>query len=237
MSIKNFEISANFKASLSYSYVYESNVGLWAGGIRLGIHQVSLDGSIIITPEGIYEDDVINHNDPILPEVKVSGSSPFATIGGYFIHERFEAGLSIENIIAPQINLAGIDAKWDNKPIINFYGEFFHDFSGVFSFHPSIFLKTDLVHTQVDVSLQTIYDKYLYGGVAWRGYNSKTFDSVILFGGVQLNENWRVGYAYDIPLSALNVNSRGSHEVILNYNLDKVIGLGLPPKTIYNPRF
>jgi len=54
---------------------------------------------------------VINHNDPILPEVKVSGSSPFATIGGYFIHERFEAGLSIENIIATQISLAGIDAK------------------------------------------------------------------------------------------------------------------------------
>lgn len=226
-----------FRASLSYSYVQESFLGLWGAGLRVGFQQISLDGTQIITPEGVYEDGLINHNDPILPEVKVSGASPFASIGGYFIHDLFEIGLAVDNLIAPNVKMDGIGASWDFKPVFNFYGEFLYDFSGVLSFHPSIFLKTDLVQTQIDVSLQAIYNEYLYGGLAWRGYNSKTFDAIILFGGIQLNANWKIGYAFDIPISALNVNSRGSHEVILNYNLDKVIGLGLPPKTIYNPRF
>ena len=228
---------SKLSTSLSYNYVKESNIGLWSAGARIGVNQVSLDGSLLITPDGVYEDGLINHNDQILPDTKINGLAPFASIGGYFIHDLFEAGISVENIIASQVDLGSAGTSFDIRPTLNIYGEFFYNFSGVLDFHPSIFLKTDFKETQLDISIQTIYDDYLYGGIAWRGFNSRTFDAFILFAGIQLNEKWKIGYAYDIPVSALNIVARGSHEVVLNYNLNKVIGLGLPPKTIYNPRF
>ena len=51
------------------------------------------------------------------------------------------------------------------------------------------------------------------------------------------NEHYTLSYAYDIGLSALRGSHEGTHEILLNYNLNKLIGAGLPPKIIYNPRF
>lgn len=239
ISIENDLLGATtqLSSSISYNYVHDSYLGLWSAGVRVGVNQISLDGTLLETPDGIYEDGVINHNDPILPNGKAKGLAPFTSIGGYFIHDLFEVGLSIENIIASKVDLGGLGTEWNVDPTLNIYGEFFVSFSGVIKFHPSLFLKTDFKETQLDLSIQAIYDDYLFGGIAWRGYSSNTFDAIILFAGMQLNENWKLGYAYDIPVSALSVISRGSHEVVLNFNLNKSIGLGLPPKTIYNPRF
>jgi hypothetical protein len=38
-------------------------------------------------------------------------------------------------------------------------------------------------------------------------------------------------------MSGLQEVTDGSHEVMLNFNLNKPIGKGKPPKIIYNPRF
>ncbi len=239
ISIDNDILGAmsHLRTSLSYNYVKESYVGLWSFGARLGLNQITLDGSLLRTPTGIYEDDLINHNDPILSTNKVKGLAPFLSIGGYFIHDLFEAGIAVENLISSKIDLDGSESDFDIQPTLNIFGEYFFSFSGVLDFHPSIFLKTDFKQSQLEITAQAIYDNYIFGGIGWRGYSRNTFDALILFGGIQLNKKWKVSYAYDIPLSTLSTIARGSHEIILNYNLNKVLGLGLPPKTIFNPRF
>jgi len=44
-------------------------------------------------------------------------------------------------------------------------------------------------------------------------------DSVIPMFELSLNENFHVGYAYDMTTSALNRYSNGSHEVMINYRV------------------
>jgi hypothetical protein len=105
------------------------------------------------------------------------------------------------------------------------------------SFHPGIFVKSDLIQTQIDFSARVDYNGNIFGGVSLRGYGKNSFDAAVLFAGMKLNDNLSVAYAYDIGLSALNQIHRGSHEIVLNFNLNKVIGDGLLPKIIYNPRF
>ena len=55
--------------------------------------------------------------------------------------------------------------------------------------------------------------------------------------GWKANENVMIAYSYDVPLSALSTVNTGSHEIMINYNLNKVIGNPLPARIIYNPRF
>jgi hypothetical protein len=58
-----------------------------------------------------------------------------------------------------------------------------------------------------------------------------------MMAGMKVTQNVTIAYAYDLPISGLSATNLGSHEIMLNYNLNKVFGAGVPPKIIYNPRF
>ena len=77
----------------------------------------------------------------------------------------------------------------------------------------------------------------LLGGLSLRGFTKKSKDALIIFAGFKLNEKTTVVYSYDLTLSGLNQVSRGSHELLLQYNLGKELGKGRLPSVIYNPRF
>ncbi|MDQ3015628.1 MAG: type IX secretion system membrane protein PorP/SprF, partial [Bacteroidota bacterium] len=59
---------------------------------------------------------------------------------------------------------------------------------------------------------------------------------LILMAGVRLSSRFYLHYGYDIGLSSLQSVHQGTHEIMIRYNLGKMIGAGLPPRTIYNPR-
>jgi hypothetical protein len=93
------------------------------------------------------------------------------------------------------------------------------------------------VQTQIEGSVRIVYDDFVTGGLSVRGYSQNTLDALVIFGGLKLSDHLTIAYAYDLTLSALNQASSGTHEVMLKYNLNRIIGAGLPPRVIYNPRF
>ena len=80
------------------------------------------------------------------------------------------------------------------------------------------------------------YNEKFLAGTSFRGYNANSIDAVAIIAGIKLGENISMAYAYDLTLSGLNAVSYGTHEIMLNYNLNKPVGKGRPPKIIYNPR-
>ena len=104
------------------------------------------------------------------------------------------------------------------------------------SFHPSVFVKSDVLETQVDFSAMFSYDDNISLGASFRGYSENTADAVAIIGGLKLSEKIKLYYSYDLILSDINTVSTGSHEIMLNYNLNKNFGKGVPPPIIYNPR-
>jgi hypothetical protein len=78
-----------------------------------------------------------------------------------------------------------------------------------FQIDPSIFIKTDGSSTQYDINALVKYNNKFWGGVTYR-----VQDAVAVLLGMQY-KSFRIGYAYDIPLSAIGMN--GSHEVLLGY--------------------
>ena len=120
----------------------------------------------------------------------------------------------------------------------NYFAIFAYKFEvGRFQIEPAVLVKSDLVGTQIDFSTIFHYNEDIFGGASYRGYSSTSSDAVAIFAGYRVSENVTLGYAYDVPLSVLSSVNTGSHELMLNYNLNKSIGMPLPAKIIYNPRF
>lgn len=235
LSHETIGAEGTLNASLSYNYVHETDFGLFSAGLSAGIIQKSLDGALLRTPGGDYEGPTIIHNDPDLPISMVRSIAPQFSAGVYYVGSLFEVGISVTDYTMGTLDLAGSNFK--GRAAVTAFGEYFIENLDVVSIYPTFLLRTDLIQTQFEASVRAEYEEFLTGGLGIRGYNHNSLDAVIVFAGLKLSEHLSLAYAFDITVSALNQASRGSHEVVLRYNLNKIIGSGLPPPVIYSPRF
>ncbi len=240
INLENDQLGAerNTSASISYNYfVPVSKKSLLSFGIGVGAIQKSLDGSKLRAPEGEYT-DIFDHNDNFIPIGKVSATAPYVNAGVYFFSEKLEMGVAANNLIEPTATLSAEELV-KIKFIRNYFFNFAYSFeiSRNLTIQPSIFAKSDFVQTQLEFSAIVKYNDNIFGGASFRGYNTNSIDAVIFIAGYKLNEKVTIAYSYDLTLSGLKNVSKGSHEILLNYNLNKLIGKGVPPKIIYNPRF
>jgi len=220
---------------LSYNYIRETSIGLWSIGLRAGLSQKSLDGTKLRAPDGFYEGGIIDHQDINLPNGMVSGISPLMEGGLYFAGDYFEAGISMTGYYPGGIKLAD-DIHYDPRPGFHFFGEYFIESFDQISIYPVIYIKSDLIETQAELSVRAELENLVTTGIGYRGFGHDNLDALILSAGVRFSPKFFLHYAYDIGLSSLNSAHQGTHELLIRYNLGKMIGAGLPPRTIYNPR-
>jgi type IX secretion system PorP/SprF family membrane protein len=239
MSIEHETLGAsdNLAAKINYAYhIPMGETGILSLSVGGGILQRTLDGTKLRTPDGKYEGNTIRHNDLLLLEAAMTATAPTVTAGAYFHQENLEIGVGADNLWAGQVKLMkGIAVT----PRRNYYfnAQYNMSLSDQIALQPSIFVKSDAIQTQTEASLLIKYNENIFLGASYRGYNKVTQDAVIVIAGLKVNPNTILAYAYDVTLSPLQNVSTGSHELLLSYNLNKVIGKGLLPKIIYNPRF
>lgn len=227
---------STIRSSASYNYVRDTDYGLFSFGISAGIIQGTLDGALLRAGTGVYENNLIVHNDPIIPDTRVNGISPSIGIGVYHINDYFEVGIAVDNVLNAKIRFSN-ELEYEEKRTFKAFFEYILPINDFLQIYPSILVKSDLIQTQLEVAAKFEYDDNIIGGISFRGYNANTIDAIGVIGGVRLNPNLTLAYSYDIGLSRLNQVHNGSHEILLNYNLNKLIGAGIPQKVIYNPRF
>ncbi len=227
----------SFSGAWAYRIHLTSSVSLQAalGG---GYLQAGIDGSRLRAPEGNYDEDIIDHNDPILPLVNVRGSE-FSLHGGLvMVSSWVDAGVAVYHANRPSITWDG-----ENSPIFTrapYYTVFSRGripLSYPFELLPTLAIRTDITQIQTELTLNLNYLDNIQGGFSFRGYNKNTMDALAFHIALRIRGNAMVGYAYDIPLSAFGNVHRGSHEIMLKLNFEGPAGKGVPPKIIYNPRY
>lgn len=220
----------------SYSYTLPTNSGIWSVGLSAGWIQRQLDGEMVRTPGTIFDDEgnPIDHQDPILTTGLLSGTGLSFNAGLFYSTDQFEAGVSVLNLTENAIDMGNIKFKPDRSyfAFVSYYLQMSDDFT----LSPSILLKSTGEQTQLDISAMLRYRENIFAGTSYRGYNSATQDAIVILTGIKLSEKLSLAYAYDLTRSTLNTVSNGTHEILLNYNLNKPIGQGRPPAIIYNPR-
>ena len=218
--------------NVSYNYVYPLPRGLFSSALSVGIRQTSIDGRSLRAPDGIYAGGIFSHEDPILLEENMNGIALDWTLGLFIGHDLFDFGLTLSNFTQSSTGLENF--TYDQSRHLSLYTQIpllWNDFE----IYPSILAKTNLKSFQSDISV-LVKNGNIFGGMSLRGFDEKSFESIIILGGLRISEHYTISYSYDIGLSTLRQVSQGSHEININYNLNKRIGIGLPPDIIYNPR-
>ncbi len=240
IAVENESIGARrgLSAKASYSFIRQMGEGQLSIGASGGILQGALDGSKLRTPEGDYNQGVIDHQDKFLNSVNVNGIVPIFDAGVYFKTNKLDIGLVVSNLNEPTLTLDKqvVTQLQLKRHYSTFVATHFNLFAG-FTMHPSVFVQSDGVQTQANFSTILRYDNNFFVGSTFRGYSKTTQDALVVLGGFQLNPKLTVAYAYDISLSALKTVNNGSHEIVLQYNLGRAFGKGKLPPIIYNPRF
>lgn len=239
-SIHNESIGARngLTAKASYNFIMKLGESRLSLGVAGGIVQGSLSSEKLRTPEGDYNQGVIDHKDKILSALSINGTTPTFDVGVYFENEKFEAGFSSSNITEPQLTLTGqTDINVMLKRNYFAHARAHFDLRNNLTIHPSILIKSDVVQTQMDFSTFVRYNDNIFLGASFRGYNKNSQDAIAAFGGLNLSSKLMLAYSYDITLSALKTVSQGTHEIVLQYNLGKEFGKSKLPPIIYNPRF
>jgi type IX secretion system PorP/SprF family membrane protein len=236
VSLENEQLGPFKKTNISasYNYVFESSLGLISGGFKVGAHQIQINGNELRTPGGAYVDQTINHNDPLLSSGQLTGIAPTWGIGIYFVNDMIQGGLSMDNVPSNSFTAGSTQYKSSQLWSLILSSDVY--LNELIMLRPVLLLKSDFVQTQTDLGA-LIYYRDFFGGSTIRGYNSNSFDSINFIGGVQVNEHFRLSYSYDFGINRIRQFHDGTHEFIVNYNLNKKIKTGELPRIIYNPRY
>ncbi|MBR9922555.1 MAG: type IX secretion system membrane protein PorP/SprF [Bacteroidetes bacterium] len=222
-------------ANVSYNYqLFLNRNSTLSFGLSAGFLQYTLNGDQLRTPDGIYEGITIDHQDARLVSGRVSQMAPLFNAGVYYRTGAFEAGASVRNLAASEISISSISFASERQYMAHL--RYFWDLGRSLQLIPSVWMRSNLIQTQIDFNILARINDNIFGGVSFRGYDANSVDALILQAGIRLNEKITLAYAYDLTLSPLKQTSDGSHEVMVQYDLGIAPGKGRLPAIIYHPR-
>jgi type IX secretion system PorP/SprF family membrane protein len=188
-----------------------SEKGILSGGLSFGMmnYRINLN-------------DVNNRNNPNDPSfVSIDNPSkwnPSLGMGIYYNTDRFYAGLATPSILKARL------ASYENMITSIQTSNAFHLFANagyVFDINEDVKLKPSTMIKMVsgapietDINLNVWLKDLLGFGASYR-----TGDAFVGMVELQATSNLRFGYAYDMPFNPLKYFTKGSHELMLRYEV------------------
>ncbi|SFS43099.1 PorP/SprF family type IX secretion system membrane protein [Lutibacter maritimus] len=202
----------NVYADFSYT-IYTSNEGRLAFGLKAGVTFMDVRELITVDP------------DPL--NIPIHQTSPNFGAGILYYNDRFYAGLSAPNFLETRHleKEGGIVSTASEKMHYFFTTGYIFDVADNLKLKPSTMIKaTAGAPLSVDLSLNLLVDERVELGLSHR-----LDDSISGMIGFQVNDDFRVGYAYDYTTSKFGDFNSGSHEIMLLFDFNI--------KNIKSPRF
>lgn len=145
---------------------------------------------------------------------------PDANFGVYYYSEKFYAGLSSHQLLQNQ-SMVVTDTAGNSqltRLLTHFYG-----MTGVaiplgenVVFRPSLLAKfVKNAPPQLDLNAS-----FLFANTLWLGVSYRTEKAISLMAEVNIAQNFRIGYSYDIWMNELKAYNAGSHEIRLSYDFN-----------------
>jgi type IX secretion system PorP/SprF family membrane protein len=191
---------SNLGLQVSYAYRTELGVGQIGMGMSVGMFQSGLDGTKL---------NAAQSGDNAIPLSSVSGSKLDIGAGIYYNTQDVYIGISSSHMTEPVV-------EWSDEasyPLARHYfliAGYYHELNSLLSLNPSIYLKSDGATSQLDINTNLIYNNKMWGGVSYR-----LDEGLSLLAGMNVNEDFRFGLAYDVTMMNAMTNSL---EFMLGYN-------------------
>jgi len=185
-----------------YAYrIPMNNKAILSLGIQGGVSMYRADYSQLL---------LLQNPDPVFNQ-NVRQTRPNIGAGVYYYNKLGYLGLSMPSMLNNVFNTGG-PTVYQNIPII-FNGGYVFTLNRMLKLKPNFLLKImDGRTVEFDVNANMLFDEVLWFGVSYK--SSKT---VAMLTELQISDQFRFGYSYQITAGPLRVADLGSHEVLLNY--------------------
>jgi len=210
-----------------FSGIYSYRLRVFRGVLCMGL-QASLNNLSATFTDVKYRDSYYQKIDPTFNE-NISRMLPNFGSGLYYSDDKIYAGVSFPKMLNYQIN----NSIALTKSIQGLKRHAFFMLGGVIKGIPDIKLKPSMLlkivpraPIQLDMNLNAWYLDRMALGVSWR-----IKSAVVLLAEFQVDDQLRVGYAFDMSTTKVARYGFGSHELLLRYEF------GMRPKRHMSPRF
>lgn len=191
----------NLIARGAYAHKLDLGSGNLQLGLDVGYMQKSIDGE-----KFVYNDA----NDQSIPLGKVSGGTIDFGFGAYYYNEKLYAGLSASHLSESELKTDNVSTKLVRH--YYFMAGYDWELSPDITLKPSLFAKNDGTILQADINTNVLLQNKF-----WLGATYRLQDAIVLLAGLEVTQNLKVGYSYDLTTSDIKNYSSGTHEVMINY--------------------
>lgn len=205
------------EAAIQMAYKFSLGSGTLSIGLNIGAVKVGFQGDSVHIPTGAFGNDYHQpaSSDPLIPTSQVNGMAFNTGIGVFYSNPLFYVGASGLNLTNPTIHWSSTQSTYIGNMYYFMGGYNISTANPLIKIKPSIFVKTNFINTQEDIDFLIQYNNKFWGGIGYR-----FSDSFIINGGVHLNNGLTIGYAFDLPTTALGGSSYGSHELMVSYHFN-----------------
>jgi type IX secretion system PorP/SprF family membrane protein len=179
---------------------------------------IGIKGSMGYYNASLTEVKVWDQRDKVFAQDVLNRWIPNAGAGIYYYLPNFYAGISVPSLINYSKPSAEVAAQITAIP--NYQRHYFLTSGYVIALDNDVYIKpsTLLKYTkdaplEADFNLNVFFlNRINLGG----GYRTK--DGLVAMAELYVTPNLRLGYAYDYPLTDINMFSTGSHELMVSYD-------------------
>lgn len=204
---ENIGVTQSVAFSGQVSYRIDMGTGKLAFGLSAGGNMLSARYSELNTTDG---------NDLVFSGDMQSHFQPDFGAGVYYQNKRFFAGFSVPTFAGRQYHFTNERVSMRSDPRHYNYilhGGYLIDLNEDFKLKPSTLIRFTPAGThQFDLNSNVIYRDRFWIGVSYR--HKEAVVGLLEF---QINDQFRIGYAYDYALNMFRMYSGGSHEIGLQY--------------------
>ena len=213
LTLINDEIGLFSHKRFSAQYAYQHSLwgGKLSGGVQLDMLSETVDGGKAETNDP---------NDPVFSGGDLSGSQFDASVGVFYTHRRWYAGLAMQHLSAPKISL-GDKSELKVNSAYNFMAGY--NIPTKYSFitlTPSVLLRYDGTDFRSDLTARIKYSgegRTLYGGVNYAPQYSIGAFFGFVFHGLD------ICYGYEANTNGMGI-AAGNHEITLGYKVELNLG-------------
>lgn len=209
MVLFNDRVGVSNESGLMTNYAYRLRLpkGKLAFGIGGGFSVLRGDWNTVA---------VQDPQDALFAEPTRSAFRPNFSTGVYYYNSTWFVGASVPFLLSHRYATHG-DGSWTQDIRANLQtmitSGYLVTISPAVKLKPSVLLRYRMSGTpQADLNMNVILHEKL-----WIGASYRTRDAAIAMIEVLPTQQWRLGYSYDMGVSALRTHHMGSHEIMVQY--------------------
>jgi type IX secretion system PorP/SprF family membrane protein len=187
--------------ALSYGLTF-AQVHTLRFGLGIGYNQYRINPTSAIA---------FDNQDPIINGGSQSSGTINSEIGIFYQWKNLELSAASKQVLQTFTNFgyASLDG-YGLKRHFNALASYNIKANQTWSIKPSVFLKGINTGMQTDINADVIYKGFIQGGIGYR-----TQVGIIARAGINIQDLFFIGYAYETPMRNIASFSSGSHEVVL----------------------